>query len=92
MPYVNFGKYILGNTPDEVGERKEKEMLSKSYGNQVLGSQTLDQFYYYSAKDTGPRDRDQVVTKFIDKGLELGCTKDRREHNFEILRVDQLWL
>ncbi|KAH8895650.1 hypothetical protein GQ53DRAFT_803904 [Thozetella sp. PMI_491] len=50
---------------------------------------TLDQSYYYMLSDTTYRDRDQVVSRWIQK-LNKSQTRKQRGHN--ILMVDQLWL
>ena len=56
-------------------------------------SRTLDQFYYHSLKDTEGRDRDQVVTRYIDH-MDKSDWKNPLDRNkqWDILRVDQLWL
>lgn len=45
---------------------------------------TLDQYYYPTIADTDERDKDQVLSKFLDK---QGKQSDRK-----ILMVNQLWI
>ncbi|KAM3085736.1 hypothetical protein ACMFMG_002801 [Clarireedia jacksonii] len=52
-------------------------------------SRTLDEYYYHSLSDIEKRNANQVVTRYIDKV----CHENHMEkEQWEILRVDQLWL
>jgi hypothetical protein len=47
---------------------------------------TLDQSYYYTLEDTLLRDRDQVVSRYVEKELPVGDISP------PVLMVDQCWL
>lgn len=65
---------------------------------------TLDQYYYPTLTDTDSRDKDQVLSKYLEwKTLErkrqttTSNISDRTDHNakdhsISILKVDQIWI
>lgn len=60
--------------------------------NAILhGSRTLDEFGYYSLINTDDRDKDQVVTRYLEPDRQKGRVNDPGQE-WPILRVDQLWL
>jgi len=98
MPYLTFGTIPLIVTPkiglqgsstasDAITLRHQK--LMEIYKGKIIhASQTLDQFYYHSLANTDLRDRDQVVTRYI----EGTRNKNLWGSELTVLRVDQLWL
>ncbi|KAI1094906.1 hypothetical protein F5B19DRAFT_443936 [Rostrohypoxylon terebratum] len=70
MPYLTIGRYPKEPKPEPTGstELRHKPM-------------TLDQYYYPAISDTKERDRDQVLSKFLDE-----------EEPKTILMINQLWV
>lgn len=76
---------------DEIRMRQE---LFKVYRNWVIHQPTtLDEFYYQfasdedSVRDRNSRNKDQVVTKYLRRGADMG-----KERFWPLLRVSQLWI
>lgn len=82
MPYLTFGPFE--NTPHD------KNLEDEHKGGILHQSRTLDQFYHSIQDDTRARDKDQVFTRYVDP--ELRQKLERGDTNFDILRVNQLWL
>ncbi|KAI1368999.1 hypothetical protein F5Y08DRAFT_353521 [Xylaria arbuscula] len=53
---------------------------------------TLDQYYYPTIDDTSKRDKDQVLSKFLEKDEAISETNDSKESHRTILKVNHLWI
>ncbi|XXH00153.1 hypothetical protein Hte_006495 [Hypoxylon texense] len=84
LPYLTLGVYTgKRDGTDRFNEREEsiKTRNSRQIKHEPM---TLDQYYYPTITNTDERDKDQVLSKFLDK---QGRQSDRK-----ILMVNQLWI
>ncbi|KAJ4226298.1 hypothetical protein NW759_004884 [Fusarium solani] len=76
------------------GEITARQGLFNTYKNSVIHQPTtLDEFYYQFAsdkdsfEDRNTRNKDQVVTKYLRRGVDM-----EKERFWPLLRVSQLWI
>lgn len=104
MPYLGFGTYEDSSSshkdPSDIQRKGIDESIQSRRLRRINHSRmTLDQYYYSVLTDTDTRDRDQVLSKFIDAGNKqtLGTNNSSYDpmpgrQDRRILMVDQLWL
>ncbi|CVL12382.1 uncharacterized protein FPRN_03588 [Fusarium proliferatum] len=104
MPYLGFGTYEGSSSSHKFSSDMQRKGIYESIQSRRLRRinhrrMTLDQYYYSVLTDTDRRDRDQVLSKFIDAGNKqtLGTNNSSYDpmpgrQDRRILMVDQLWL
>ncbi|KAH8802534.1 hypothetical protein F5884DRAFT_738128 [Xylogone sp. PMI_703] len=113
MPYLTFADHTdqkLKEHNNKLAEiyalkqvensKKDSDREARKNGKILHRSRTLDQFYYHSLKDTKHRDKNQVVTRYINKKEKKNESEEQNKSEAKgqpprknvILRVDQVWL
>ncbi|KAG4255455.1 hypothetical protein FPRO04_03987 [Fusarium proliferatum] len=93
MPYLGFGTYEGSSSSHKFSSDMQRKGIYESIQSRRLRRinhrrMTLDQYYYSVLTDTDRRDRDQVLSKFIDAGnkqtLEtlITATTEKEPDNF----------
>ncbi|SCV45340.1 uncharacterized protein FFB14_08600 [Fusarium fujikuroi] len=103
MSYLGFGTYEGSSSSHKVSSDMQRKGIDESIQSRRLRRanhrrMTLDQYYYSVLTDTDTRDRDQVLSKFIDAGNKQTLGTNNSSHDStpgkkqrQILMVDQLW-
>ncbi|CZR70264.1 uncharacterized protein PAC_20165 [Phialocephala subalpina] len=90
MPYVTFAYHPTTDTDTEPEPELPKQTQDDKVWNIPHESRTLDEFYYHSVNDIETRNKDQVVTRYIDTSNM--STPEIPTGNIAILRVDHIWI
>lgn len=94
------GEQMTGTeSPSDLEKKVQDEITARqglfnAYKNSVIHQPTtLDEFYYQfasdkdSVEDRNTRNKDQVVTKYLRRGVDM-----EKERFWPLLRVSQLWI
>ncbi|KAM0282095.1 hypothetical protein ACHAO9_010416 [Fusarium lateritium] len=111
MPYLVLGRYgppnkygKLWRDNDDSTEDYESEAAAHKSRSTAHTPMTLDQYYYPTLTDTDSRDKDQVLSKYLElKALQadrppttstVPNSTDRtvKDRPISILKVDQIWM
>ncbi|KAL5607089.1 hypothetical protein FOBRF1_007586 [Fusarium oxysporum] len=103
MPYLGFGTYEGSSGSHKDSADIQRKGIDESIQSRRLRRinhrrMTLDQYYYSVLINTDTRDRDQVLSKFIDPDNKRTSGTNNRFHvltpggqDRRILMVDELW-
>lgn len=98
IPYLNFGeqemKHDLSIHTGTELKRNDETIQSRRSRRLVHNRMTLDQYYYSAITNTGDRDKDQILSKFLELkyGSKMFSTAKTDKDKVRILVVDQLWI
>ncbi|QGI78443.1 hypothetical protein CEK25_005172 [Fusarium fujikuroi] len=86
MPYLGFGTYEGSRSSHKDSFDMQRKGIDESIQSRRLRRanhrhMTLDQYYYSVLTDTDTRDRDQVLSKFIDAGNKQTLGTNNSSHD-----------